>query len=353
VRLSRFISVILAPTFLLLRSRQTTPPDGVFDPNRFFRDTRIPTEQALKVLAHQTHPGSAGHSAHSASTYWAFEDLRAKPYLRASSNLLVPNALSFAFQRATTGIFWMLHSDNLGHVHDFTGHFGKMFEDYCLRLVESIERREVLRVTGPVVYRRGGNTVESSDIIVSALGSYRAIRIFVECGAIRPSLSVLRDGDLSEFRKYVDRIVGKLTQLHERIEDHRAGLFELGDELPSGALYCPVLVIDEPFYWSKELRDILDEKVRKRNLLSGFDTTKLIICDVKDLEYLIEQTEKGNGLPDMLLAYLKEGRSAGMRQFLQERDPSLDAPSLVNAGFGDLMNMVARECYDRDLDNAL
>jgi hypothetical protein len=125
----------------------------------------------------------------------------------------------------------------------------------------------------------------TSDVILC----YPRTAVFIEAtaGRLRFERSVL-EGDLSAFDADLERLVlGKARQVHERIQDFRAGLFDL-DGQPAAAFprIIPIIVTPESLpegsiFWN-HLRGLL----RQSGSLTADEIDDLQLIDVEELELL-------------------------------------------------------------------
>lgn len=349
VPVSLFMAICLAPAYARVNARDPSPQEAVFDPSVYFRNSGLDVEQAVSVLDQLTYPDRLPpETVNLPSTYWLFTDFAERPYLRSSRTTLVPASVSRAFERGTTGIFWLLHAAmrNRGDdVTDLTNHFGHIFEDYCLRVAEHSAGPST-NVEGELEYlKTRRDRVKSVDILVSSLGRAAPCRVFIECAAIRPTQPLFEKASLEAFDSYVGRIVDKLRQIDRSISDHRADHFELTNDLARpDDTYIPLLVVDEPFQWSVHLRNVLDQRVNPLGLFSGVDVARPVICDIGEFEHLWSYVERGGSIGDSLLGYLSEtDRTVSLEHYLFDSGELLGSPSFVDRGFETLSEMLITE----------
>jgi hypothetical protein len=350
VSMRRFMAICLAPAYARVNMVEPSPSEAVFDPVAYFARAGIEEREVCAVIDPLTYPSRLPSSvADEAATYWAFADLAAQPYLTSSETTLVPCSVTRAFERGTTGLFWLLHASLGGQgeaINLLTSHFGQLFEQYCLD-VASLSAPSAVHVEGEIEYRRTGrrDLVKSSDVLVSGLGTRDASRVFVECAAIRPTQPLFRDAERSAFANYVAKLVGKLQQLDRSINDHRLGDFELTRDVagPNDA-YLPVLVVDEPFQWTVHLRNVLERETTGLGLFSPINVTKPIVCDVGEYEHLWHAVESGRSVVELLSGYLAEtDRTVPLEQYLYSTTGGLGSPASVSLGFDAFSELLIEE----------
>jgi hypothetical protein len=259
VGLHRFVAIAAAPAIGRFELDLNDPGAAPFNPPEYFAQSEVGVDTAAAVLRELTYAPRLGDSSvvGEPGEYWSFFDVADRPLMPCGTGIVVPCSLRYSLDRATTGLFWMLHAANAGNVGPLTTHFGRMFENYCLRASEGL-RSPTTAISGDFTYARG--TKKTSDVLITGLGRGRVpVRIFVECGAMRPRASVFMTGNRADFDDYVEALMGKLAQLDRVITDHQAGAFRIPNDLagPNDAA-LPVLVVDSPFHWTFTLRNVLD-----------------------------------------------------------------------------------------------
>jgi hypothetical protein len=320
VELATFVAVTAAPAIARSSVDLEHPDEIPFDPTFYFRETRIDVDTAVRLLDYLTYQAPDDpFDITDQANYWSFIDFAARPLLRCGQRIIVPCSFRYGIERATTGLFWMLHAAVQGEVGPLTTHFGRMFEDHCLRVAEQL-RSDLVTVAGEIKYHREKNEVLSSDVIITAGSIDRApARIFVECRAGRPSSGVLATGDVEAFGGYVNDLLKKLDQLDRVIRDHMAGAFTIeGDLAGPNDAYIPILVVDKPFQWSFPLRRILDAGITRRNLFRDPRVTKPIVCDVEDFDHLVHACEEGAELLVLLRSYLASDRLESLESHIDD-----------------------------------
>ena len=334
VSLSRFIAIASAPAFHRMQTDFNDPGSVLFIPEQFFSQTQIDVDTTTSVIDALTFEPSPGDPITAQATYWALADLAARPLFRCGTEVMTASSLRYGLERATTGIFWMLHSSHQGSVGPFTEHFGFLFEDYCVNVAKGMAK-ETLTVSGEIPYGPRARRVRSSDVLIST----RSIRnlgghVFIECRAGRPRLEVFESGSIDAFREYLDDLMRKLGQLDQRIRDHMNGDFDIpGDVALSNETYVPMLVLDEPFQWIPALGRLLDGQVRERRLFRAQNATSVVVCGVSEFEYLVGACERGADLLDLLLGYLETGRAAGLEEYVHSRTGPLQVPRYTEEGW--------------------
>lgn len=342
VELATFVAATAAPAIARSSVDLEHPGEMPFDPATYFRETRIDVDIAVGLLDYLTYqvPGGAFDITDQVN-YWSFIDFAARPLLRCGQRILVPCSFRYGLERATTGLFWMLHGAVQGEVEPLTTHFGRMFEDYCLRVAERL-CSDLVTVAGEISYSREKNKVLSSDVIITAGSVDRApARVFVECRAGRPSSRVFAKGDVEAFSDYVDDLLGKLDQLDRVIRDHIDGAFGIDGDLagPNDA-YVPMLVVDKPFRWSLALRRILDAGIARGNFFRDHRVTKPIVCDVEAFDHLVHACEEGADLLDLLRSYLASDRRESLESHIDDAMGELRPSSFTLDGSNQMHELV-------------
>ncbi len=289
---SRFSAIAMAPALLLL-DLKLSGANPVFNVRNYFKETTVDPEIAASVLDQLTFQTTRADISGQEAAYWCFYDFADTPLLPCGPDLLVPACLRFAVERATTGIFWMLHRDAGAHTGALTSHFGQIFESYCVDVARPLASVGVV-VSSEVEYGPKAARRKSSDVMLAINHETRKARVFVECRAGRPPRQVFEVGDRLSFIAYVDDLKGKLHQLDRSIKDHLAGEFAIeGDGVPASAPYLPLLVVDEPFQWSIALRSLLEEYIAAEQLFEPTQVSLPMVCSITEYEYLISAAERG------------------------------------------------------------
>lgn len=335
-----FVALAIAPALVRVGTDLSL---AVIDPAQFLRDSRFDPSQIDRVFSDlifesvATDPGSP-------ESYWDFTQFAHKPYMRAPGPNLVAVSARFAFERATTGTFWMLHQAHDGFVGDFTKHFGAVFQDYCLRLVKSVERDTCI-VHDEFSYKDSyGNTVLTYDILIAEGGGCAPAAIFVECGALRPSGKLLSHGSREAFTNYFNRLVGKLEQLNRVIDDYLAGAFMFPNSMGTvNDSVIPLLVVDQPFQWSFALRAMIDDRVRIKKWFQPPQVTHPVICSISEFEHLTYALSRGDYIAEVARAFIASGQDESLGNFLFERGGELSVPVFVNNGFTGLDQLILDE----------
>ena len=345
ITLNRFVAIALAPAFARVDMREPDPEQAVFDRSTYFRQSSIPLEEVDKVLERLTFRAEPTLDLTNPATFWDLTPLADRPYLPAGTDLLVPSSVSKAFDRATVGIFWLLHREmrsSTGDVQKLTDHFGRMFEDYCCRLVRSSVDPS-FSVSGDIEYDSPHGTHRSSDILMSTPPPSSG-RIFIECSALRPTVPVLAEANESAFDTYFERLSMKLGQLDRVISAHQESEFVIaGDVALAGSVYFPVLVVDEPFEWSVSLRDLIEAESNRNRWFRQPDTARPIVCHVGELENLCDAMLKGAHPVETLRSFLLAGRSTSLSQYLYQKRGDLSVPGFVRDGFSELSQLLLAE----------
>lgn len=348
VSMRRFMAICLAPAYARVNMVDPSPEEAVFDPIAYFGRAGINRDDVERVLSELTFPDRLpANAVDDASTYWAFTDFAARPYLRSSESTLVPSSVSRAFERGTTGIFWLMHASLAGDesaLNPYTSHFGILFEDYCLRIALGTAPTNT-RVQGEVTYLRGGEEVKSVDVLMSTTGRTAPARVFLECGTDRPVQSVYTHGDREAFNRYVARLVEKLEQLDRSVRDHRAGLFGLEADLAEiNDSYLPMLVVDKPFQWTIHLRNVLDREIRGRGLFTGSDVAMPVVCDIGEYEHFWSVVGTGISPADVIREYLLDtDRAVAMERHLFNRYEAPPIAAMTTDGFEGLSDLLIEE----------
>jgi hypothetical protein len=342
VSLPRFIAIASGPAFHRMQTDFDDPGSVLFIPEQFFAQTQIGIETTTSVIDALTFEPIPGDPITEQSTYWALTDLAARPLFRCGTDVMTVSSLRYGLERATTGVFWMLHASHQGSVGPFTEHFGFLFEDYCVNVAKGMAT-DILTVSGEIPYGPKARRVRSSDVLISTQSTVRNLggHVFVECRAGRPRREVFESGSVEAFREYLDDVTKKLRQLDQRIRDHANGEFEIPGDVARRTDTCvPVLVLDEPFQWTPALRQLLDDRVRERRLFQAQNVAKVIVCGVSEFEYLVGACEHGADLLDLLLGYLETGRASGLEEYVHARTGPLQVPCFTDDGWkmwGELM----------------
>ncbi len=338
-----FVALALSPAFARVNLANPNPSDAIFVPTQFLRTSRFNPSEIERVFEDLTFQPSAT-DPEAAEPYWSFTRFALRPYIAAPFPNLAATSVRFAFERATTATFWMLHQAHAGAVGDFTTHFGAVFQDYCLRLAASVER-ETCRVQDEFAYRNGlGDTVQTSDILIAEGGGCAPASIFIECAALRPRGDLLSDGSRDAFLDYFERLVGKLEQLDRVIGDYLAGAFSLPNAIGTvNDSVIPLLVVDKPFQWSFALRAMVDDRVRTEGWFRWPQVTRPVVCSISEFENLAHAVEKGDYIAEVLRAFISSGQDSPLEQFLFERGGELEVPAFVNDGFTGITELIIDE----------
>ncbi|HVV35181.1 MAG TPA: hypothetical protein VHC63_01170 [Acidimicrobiales bacterium] len=328
-----FSAIAMAPALMLLDIK-LSGANPVFNTTSYFSETTVDPELAVAVLDQLTFQPTRSDISGQEPTYWCFYDFAETPLLPCGPDLLVPACLRFAIERATTGIFWMLHRDAGDHTGALTTHFGRMFESYCVEVTRPLSSPDLV-VSGEVEYGRKAARRKSSDVMIAVNHETRKARVFVECRAGRPPRAVFEVGDRTSFIAYVEDLKGKLRQLDRSITDHRSGMFAIeGDEVPASAPYLPLLVLDEPFQWSIALRALLDECIETEQLFRTDQVLLPMVCGLTEYEYMISVAERGVLPVETALAELAFGAGdESLSALVYRLTGPLFPPSYTRDGF--------------------
>ena len=333
--LMSFAAIAFAPAIGLFDIK-TSGQQVAFSPAAYFAETKIPEADVRTVMSRLTYDARRNPAlAEEQGVYWCFYDLADRPLLPCGEDLVVPASLRYATERATTGVFWMMHKSAGEKRGAFTTHFGRMFEEYCLAATHRLISPPNTTVCGEIEYGPRGGRKRSSDVLVVVDEPERAARVFVECRAGRPPRSVFADGDRQAFDSYLDDLKGKLRQLDRSIRDHAAGAFQIpGDGARPDAPYLPVLVVDEPFQWSLPLRFVLDDFAAAAGWFADPRTAPPVVCSIGEYENLVSASERGILPLDVALAiYVDEGREDSLSELLFRRTGPLFASSHADDGW--------------------
>ena len=342
VSLSRFIAIASAPPFQRMQPDFKDPGSVLFTPERFFAQTQIDVETTTSVIDALTFEPGPGDPITAQATYWSLVDLAARPLFRCGTEARTASSLRYGLERATTGVFWMLHASHEGSVGPFTEHFGFLFEDYCVNVARGMVKG-TLTVSGDIPYGPRARRVRSSDLLISTQSTVRNLgaHVFIECRAGRPRREVFESGSVDAFGEYLADVTRKLGQLDLRIRDHVNGEFEIPDDIAGrDDTYVPMLVLDEPFQWTPALGQLLDDEVRNRRLFRPQNVANVVVCGVSEFEYLVGACEHGADLLDLLLGYLQSGRASGLDEYVHARTGPLQVPRFAEQGWetwGELM----------------
>lgn len=146
-------------------------------------------------------------------------------------------------------------------------------------------------------------------------------------------------------RRTVVRLADKISQVGSCVQDHLDGRFTIPGDLAGGYdAYLPVVVVDEPFVWSGELRDVVDKRVAAWP--TDVRVAKPIVIDVATFENLIHAVESGHHLADLLRALLMADRETDPRRVITARTGDLSAPKLVGEGLLALGELARAELFD-------
>lgn len=97
----------------------------------------------------------------------------------------------------------------------------------------------------------------------------------------------------------MDDLAGKLRQPDRSVAHHVQGRFEIeGDPLGNEPAYLPGLVVNEPFTWSPELRDLHEDRADDAGMSRQQMTTKAVVCSVGKYASLIRHLELGGDVVD-------------------------------------------------------
>lgn len=345
--LKRFVAIASAPAFGRLDVDLDKPGDVPFNPGQYFGQTKVTSYEATRVFSRLTYGARRGTAAITdPASYWSFFDMADRPLVPCGSEIVVPCSVRYALERATTGLFWMLHAASGGNVGALTTHFGHMFEAYCVQAAMRLAS-PILTVSGDMEYPTADGTVRTSDILITTLSTTSTARIFIECRAGRPRGELFTTGSIDAFEAYLGDLAGKLDQLDRCIRDHMQGRFVIPDDL-AGAndAYVPVLVADEPFQWTFPLKIVLDEMVRRRRLFRHPRVTMPVICSVHDFDTLVGSCERGDDLAVVLRAYLASDRMDPLDVTIFERSGPLKPSTYCWDGWTHFTSLVMGELFE-------
>ncbi len=337
------VALLLGTAFARSNLAEPQPSDAVFVPGDYLATTRFTDETINRVFEAITFaPTEVGVDEQ--ERYWCFTGFADRPYLSAPSPNLAVSSVRFAFERATTGAFWMLHQASAGSVGDFTTHFGAVFQDYCLRLALSVEEPS-RTVSDEVSYTNtNGDRVDTSDVLITEIAGRGAATVMVECGALRPRRDLLAEGSREAFQLWFDRLLGKLGQLDRVIRDYITGAFTIDGSLASvNDSVIPLLVVDHPFQWTFALRALVDEAVNDRKWFTFPQALPPVVCSLSEWESLLHAAESGESIAEVLRGLVASGQDMALEQYLHDRRGELEVPALVNEGFAAMTDLILEE----------
>jgi hypothetical protein len=343
--LEQFVAIVAAIAVAGLSTREAGRELQPFNPSTYFSTSTVDNSLAASVIASLTFRSTERprDAISSPATYWCPFDLADRPFVECGNGIVVPVSIRYTLERATTGIFWMMHAANGG---EFTTHFGHVFEDYCVRVIQSLAG-PLTSVSRELEYGRAQERKKTSDILVTtARINSGGARIFVECRAGRPQREVFATGSLEAFDNYLGDLTGKLCQLDRVITDHQAARFSIDDDL-AGPMdpYIPVLVLDTPFQWTFALRNLVEAKLRSHHLFQHPQVTKPILCSIDEFESLVAACERGADLLELLRSYLLSDRMDPLESLLYNKTGLLQPPALAITGWTQLATLVQGELY--------
>ena len=276
VPLSSFIAIAAAPLLRRLKPDFDNPESVLFVPAKYFAPTKFSVDVTNTVIEALTFRPIPGSPESAQSTYWSLIDVADRPLFHCGTEVMTASSLRYGLERATTGVFWMLHTSHEGNVGVLTEYYGFLFEDYCVNVARGMAKK-TLTVSGEMFYGSKARRVRSSDVLISTQSTRRiGGHVFVECRAGRPRRAVFESGSVAAFEGYLDDVMKKLGQLDQCIRDHinRVAGFEIdGDVARRCDTYIPVLVLDEPFEWTQGFGGLLDALIRDKRLFRGGKTS--------------------------------------------------------------------------------
>lgn len=335
VGVREFVAIAAAPPVGRLSIDLAEPGDVPFSPEAYFAECSVQSATAAEVLEALTYRAERDFDAvEQAEMYWSFLDLADRPLMPCGDGLVVPCSLRYSLERATTGLFWMMHAAGAGNVGPFTTHFGRLFEDYCLRCAEGLRSPSTV-VSGEVEYGTAASGRRSADILVStAQDRGTTARVFIECRAGRPSSAVFTHGSREAFSLYIVDLIKKLVQLDRSITDHLRGSYAIpGDIGGADDSYLPMLVVDVPFHWTFLLKSILDRELCCLQLFRDPRVALPIVCSIEEFEATVAACERGANLADLLGGYLATDRMDPLHQYVYDRTGPLRPPAFTQSGW--------------------
>ena len=246
----------------------------------FLEQNAVTLDQAREMIQQE--------EAEHGSTVYLCQTFEQRPllWLPTEREAVIPFAVDAFERRVTEGIFWVLSDGALAEGmprEHFTGAFGQVFEESVHRTFErALPSIGVPRVHRARAYKRGKNTVDSTDVVIG----YGTSAAFVEVVAKRPQVATVTRGDYAAFESDLDKgVLKKAKQLDRCIADFRAGTLTFdgmtADEIKT--IY-PVIVMAGGLPLMPPIPTVIENKIVEENLLT--DLPPVAIMSAADLAAL-------------------------------------------------------------------
>lgn len=238
--------------------------------------------------------------------YWYdFGLMRQKPLLRLDERRVHRFSTRLAAERVTSGLFHYYANADTDRLQHFRTYFGRMYERYVQRCFQRMQGMLAdAQLDGDQTY---GSPVKRAPDVLWVEGGILCV---LEVVALRLTEPAITSADAESVRRYVDRIIGKMSQIDERLADLRAGDYTVdGLSWDSFKAVVPVVVTVEqpPLVASPDaerlpmLADVVDERVRSAGLFADERITRAQIIGAVDVEALEALLEAGAATPSEVL----------------------------------------------------
>jgi hypothetical protein len=324
----------------------------------FFSHTRLNPGVARSILEALTHTYESAKQAFetrqdSARLFaYDFVPFMLRPLYQIDADTTVAVNLAFLESRVSNGVYWLIFDSLSSRERPrLSSFYGQVLETY----VRDVLRRTLpdlphlsQRVFPDFTYPApGGGESRTTDVVAL----YPDSAIFFEVTATRLRVEdTLLSGNPASFEEDLEKIViGKARQLHNRIEDFRAGLYSFGGvtaaQVPK---IVPVVVTGESLpVWTATMQ-VVRRKLEQEGLLQGRGIEPLRIIGVDEVEMLESLIQGGTSLLTILRQHAEDPglQNVTLRNFLITRYHVNVNQALMDA-FREVGSRIARVLFDK------
>lgn len=290
--------------------------------------------------------------------YWYdFGFMRQKPLLRLDERRVHRFSTRLAAERVTSGLFHYYANADTDRLQHFRAYFGRMYERYIQRCFRRMhDMLTEAQIDGDQTY---GSPAKRAPDVFWAEGETLCV---LEVVALRLTEPAITSADAESVRRYVDRIVGKIRQIDERLVDLKAGNYTVdGLSWDSFKTVVPVVVTVEqpPLVASPDaerlpmLADVVDGRVRSDGLLTDVKFARPQIIGAADVEAMEALLEARAATPaEVLLSRAADphGWRDTMANWMYGRYGEVEQSSHLLASERAMWNAISQELFGEDVD---
>jgi hypothetical protein len=225
--------------------------------------------------------------------------LRNRPLIQLPCGLTCCPHLPFLENTITVGMLYLLadayFSEDPKKSSNLRALYGRFFEDYVHQLFDRVSSAQTLRCFGELKY---GRDKKSSDVAIFSDEE----AMFVEVVSSRfKQVDTLVLQDPAAVDEDIDRVVAKVRQLRDRIDDFRAGLISYAGVLHGKIKrITPIVVIGYSLPQFLGLRTLINQKLAARDIVLSPGPR---FVEINALELLEQDLTSGVGLFNLIMRW--------------------------------------------------